>query len=95
MKIKYEQIQAAVQLLRNKASLGDNPKHEIEFTLREEDPGAGKLGECMIISAIVTKKPNQYDDFKSDITTEYTLEVFAAHENRPIRWTAVETRDLI
>ena len=95
MKIKYGQLKDVMDMLRNKGSLSDQPNHEISITLREEDPGAGVLVECVVISTVVMSKPNQYDSYKGDITTEYTVEIFADSENRPPRWTAVETRDLI
>ena len=94
MKFKYGQIKEAVDTLRSKARLHDTPDHEVNITVREEDPGNGKLGECLIITTVVISKPGSYDDYKADITTEYTLEIFSDSENRPARWTAVETREL-
>lgn len=94
MKFKLGQVKDAIDALRNKARLHDVPNHELTITLREENPGSGILGECLVINTTVITKANQYDDYKGDVTTEYTLEVFSDSENRPTRYTAVETREL-
>jgi len=95
MNIKQGQIREALDELRSKASLHEQPNHEISISLREEDPGKGVIGGCLVINTTVVKKAGQYDAYKGNITTEYTLEVFSADENRPIRWTSIETRDLV
>jgi hypothetical protein len=95
MKFKYSQVKEGIDFLRSEAGLHDIPNQEITLTMREENPGEGVIGECLVISTTVIKKPNQYEDYKKgEITTDYTLEVFASNENRPSRWTATETRNL-
>lgn len=95
MRVKWSQIYAAMEHLRREANLGDSKEHEMTVTTREEDPGNGILGECVILNVAIVKKPNSYDDLKTDKTIEYTVEIWPVSENRPPRFVAVETRDII
>jgi hypothetical protein len=91
MKFKYRSLMKAMELLKYKIS---DSGPDAEITMREEDPGAGKLGDCLVLAVTIVKKAGQYDDAQTPTTHEYTLEVFAEHENRPPRLTVVTTQDL-
>jgi len=93
MKIKFKELNKALDQLRYKTGISDSDA-EVEICVRQEDPGSGILGECIIITFSVTKQPSQYDDVSGNITTDYALEVFSASENRPPRLVSTETKNL-
>lgn len=95
MRVKWSQIYAAMDTMRREAGLDNIKDSDINITMREEDPGGGVIGDCIILTTAVVKKAASYEDIKSDKTIEYTIEVWPYSENRPPRFVAVETRDII
>lgn len=93
MKIKYRDLVKAIEVLKYKVP-AEKAGGEAEITIKEENPGEGKLGECLLVTATITKNAGQYDDVKAPIIEEYSLEIFAVHENRPPRLTIVSTQDM-
>lgn len=94
MRVKFGQLHAALEYLRNETRLRDAPATEVEISVREEDPGKGVIGDSIILNVTTVTKPSSYDNYKSETTTEYTVEVFPASENRPPRVVGLSTRDL-
>lgn len=93
MKIKFDQLRQALEHVTSKANIrGKN--FPVDLVLREEDLEKNKLGECLTITFEAKYTADQYDSIKTDIIREFTLEVFAEHENRPPRLTLTETREL-
>jgi hypothetical protein len=94
MKIKFSTLHKALDHARYKAGASTDEHAIIDVELREEDLETNKLGSCMVITFTKTYNPDNYDSVTSKTTKEYTLEVFADHENRVPRLTVVESRDL-
>lgn len=94
MRIKYKQLEEALYKLRSEAGLGSMPNPIIDVEVREEDIQSGVIGDAIVVKVSTTKDPSQYDSFKGQITSEYTLEVFSEGDNRPPRLTTITTRDL-
>jgi hypothetical protein len=95
MKVKFGQLQTAIDFLRNKSGLRDQPNVGIDVSVREENPEKGVLGDGITLCVTVVTKPSNYDDYKTDTTTEYVVEVFSESENRPPRMVSTATRELI
>ena|SRR5579884_2177683 len=93
MNVKYAQLKKALEQIGYKGGLGDKPNTVLEVTYREEDVGKGVLGECLIIKCSTTKGPDKYDDWREQ-TSEWTVEVYAEHENREPRLILNQTTTL-
>jgi hypothetical protein len=94
MDIKFAHIWSALEKLRTEIGSDAMTTIKMEASITSDDPGAGKMIECLTFKCSTVKTPGTYDSFKSDINQEYTLEVFADNENRVPRLTVTSTRDL-
>lgn len=94
MDVKYAHIWSALDKLSSEVGRDNMSNLKMEVSMTEDNPGAGKLIECLSFKCSATKPPGSYDTFKTDINYEYTLEVFAENENRVPRLTVTSTRDL-
>lgn len=94
MNIKFSQVRMAIEQIRDKIGSEKSKDVMLDISMVEDDPGAGKMLECMTLRCTTTEQPSKYDSIKSPIVKEYTVEVFAESENRPSRLTINETRDL-
>lgn len=94
MDVKFAHIWSALDKLSSEVGRDHMPQVRLEVSVTSDDPGAGKMIECLTFKCNTIKPPGSYDNFKSDINYEYTLEVFADNENRAPRLTVTSTRDL-
>lgn len=94
MEANFSHVWIALNHIRDELGIDLANKAKIEVTHRDDDPGEGKICECMLVRCTVVKTPSNYDNFKTSTTVEYSIEVFADHENRAPRLTTVSTRDL-
>ncbi len=94
MDIKFTHISSALAKLTDEVGHSNMKDLRLEIALAEDDPGAGKMIECLTIKCNVVKPPGNYDSFKTDINYQYTMEVFADSENRVPRLTVISSRDL-
>jgi len=94
MKIKFSQLNKALDKMRYDAGISNNPEAIIDVNVREEDIQKNVIGECLVATYSAVYQPSQYDTSRGPITKEFTLEIFADHENRLPRLTVVESREL-
>lgn len=94
MNINFAHIVTALDRLKNEVGYDNIKNVTMEVTLVEDDPGSGKMIECLTFKCSKTVNPAQYDDYKSPTSYEYTMELFAESEKRSPRLTTVQTRDL-
>lgn len=92
MNIKVTHLNKVLEHLKYKAGL--DSKDTLDFTVREEDIENNKLCGCLILKCTTTKNPGQYDDFIVPLVQEWTIEIYAEHENRPPRITLNQTTEL-
>lgn len=94
MDIKFTHISSALAKLTDELGRDGIKDLRVEVSMTEDDPGAGKMVECLTLKCSTTKSPGQYDSYKSDTSYQYTVEVFADNENRVPRLTVTSSRDL-
>jgi hypothetical protein len=94
MNIKFAHVLTGLLLIKDKVGGIEAGRITIDASLVEDDPGSGKMVSCLTFKCSNTVQPTKYDDLTSPSTFEYTVEVFADSENRPPRYTCVETKDL-
>lgn len=94
MEISFANMWTAIDKLRDEVGHDNIKNATIEVSMVGDDPGNGKMIECLTLKASKTVSPSQYDNYKTLATYEYTMEVFADSEKRPPRLTVVQTRDL-
>ena len=93
MKINYQALRKSLSYLGSHAGISEKDPL-VEILIREEDIEKGKLGDCLTLTFSVNEPASSYDSIQTEKTKEYTLEVFADHENRIPRLICVEIRDL-
>lgn len=94
MDIKFTHILNALAKLRDEVG-SDNAKGlVIQATMVPDDPGSGRMIECLTIKSVDAVTPSQYDSYKGNMNREITCEIFAENENRPPRFTVLVSRDL-
>ena len=95
MDIKFAHIWTALAKLRDEVGSDYAMANlVIQTSVAEDNPGEGKMIECLTVKCEVIKKPGTYDTFSSDIGVTYVLEVFADNEKRVPRLTVTSSRDL-
>ena len=94
MDVKASKFRLAMDQLRDRIHGEAWKTAVLEISVREDNPGEGELCECLVVKCTVVEPPGKYDDVKTSTTNEWTVEVFADHENRPPRLTLNQTRDL-
>ena len=94
MDIKFSHIWNALAKLRDDIGADATKDLKMETSIVEDNPGSGKMIECLTLKCTMSRPASTYDSFKSSTDVEYTLEVFADSENRVPRMTVVASRDL-
>lgn len=94
MDIKFAHISSALAKLSDEVGRDHLKDLKIEVAMTEDDPGAGKMIECLTLKCTCVKPPGSYDNFKTDINYQYTMEIFADNESRAPRLTVTSSRDL-
>jgi len=94
MDIRFMHVWNALDTLRTDINLGYIKDTVMQVSMVEDDPGSGKMIECLTIKATKVTQPTHYDSFKTPTTQEFTIEIFSDSENRPPRYTIQATRDL-
>jgi hypothetical protein len=94
MNVKFSQLRLALDHLRDEIGVDNYKNATLEIVMKEDDPGAGALCECLTVKCTVTCQPSKYDSFTTPSVKEYTIEVFAEDERRPPRMVLSQTRNL-
>jgi hypothetical protein len=94
MDIKFAHISSALAKLRDEIGSEALKDAKLQVSVAEDDPGSGKMIECLTLTCALVKPPTSYDSFKTDTNCAYTLEIFADSDNRPPRLTISQSRDL-
>jgi len=94
MNIKFAHAYLALDKLRDDVGSENLKDLTLEVTTTDDDPGSGKMVECLTMRCSVTSAPSKYDDLTTDSTSVYVIEVFADSENRAPRFTRTIVRDL-
>jgi hypothetical protein len=92
MKFKMKDLKAAIDHMRYSCHVKDDS--ELEILLNEEDIQDSKLGSCMEIRAEHQVEASSYESTKTPKTVSVSIEVFPTSENRPMRSTIKETREI-
>jgi hypothetical protein len=94
MDIKFAHISNALAKLKDEIGSEAVKNLTMEVTLIQDDPGSGRMIECLTFKGTVVTPPGKYDSFKGDVNKEYTLEIFSSGENRSPRFILTASRDL-
>lgn len=94
MDIKFAHVLLALDKLKDEVYSNNVSSMTLNVTTTEDDPGSGKMVECITLKCSASYGPSSYDQIKTNITKEFSVEVFSISENRPPRLTIVQTRDL-
>jgi hypothetical protein len=80
--------------LRDDAGIEHSANLVLTVSMVEDDPGSGKMIECLTLKGSTKVPAGKYDPYQTDFNREYTIEIFAENENRPPRYTFSSSRDL-
>jgi hypothetical protein len=92
MKFKMKDLKKALEHLRYSCHVDDEA--ELEFVLSEENIQDSKLGSSMEIRVEHQVAASSYDANKTPKTVSISIEVFPVSENRQMRSTVKETREI-
>src|SRR5208282_1007407 len=82
MDIKFTHILNALAKLRDEVGAKASENIVLEVTMVPDDPGSGKMIECLALKCTTVEQASNYDSFKSEINRQYTVEIFADNEKR-------------